>query len=79
MATQLEISRSGKISDEMKFVAESENLDTELVREQLSQGLAVIPANRLHIGTNLNPRGIGRVFSTKVNANIGTSSVRSSV
>lgn len=79
MATQLEISRSGKISDEMKFVAESENLDAEIVRERLSQGLAVIPANRLHIGTNLKPRGIGRIFSTKVNANIGTSSVRSSV
>ncbi len=79
MPTQLQIARTGVISDEVKFVAEVENVDAELIREELSAGRVVIPANRLHLETNLKPAGIGRIFTTKVNANIGTSSVRSSV
>jgi phosphomethylpyrimidine synthase len=39
----------------------------------------VIPANSLHIKTNLKPVGIGRALRTKINANIGTSSVSSEV
>ncbi|MBN2271857.1 MAG: phosphomethylpyrimidine synthase ThiC, partial [Sedimentisphaerales bacterium] len=79
MATQLQIARTGVISDEVKFVAEVENVDAEVIREELSAGRVVIPANRLHLATNLKPAGIGRIFTTKVNANIGASSVRSSV
>ena len=79
MATQLQIARTGAISDEVGFVAQSENVDAEAIREELAAGRVVIPANRLHLKTNLKPTGIGRILSTKVNANIGTSSVRSSV
>ncbi|MHC4702033.1 MAG: phosphomethylpyrimidine synthase ThiC, partial [Planctomycetota bacterium] len=79
MATQLEIARTGAISDEVKFVAKAENVDAELIREELAAGTLAIPANKLHLQTNLAPAGIGRVLSTKVNANIGTSNVRSSV
>jgi len=79
MATQLQIARTGVISDEAKLIAQIENVDAELIREELSAGRVVIPANRLHLATNLKPAGIGRIFTTKVNANIGTSSVRSSV
>ena len=79
MPTQLQIARTGVISDEVKFVAEAENVDAEVIREELSAGRVVIPANRLHLKTNLKPAGIGRILTTKVNANIGTSSVRSSV
>jgi len=79
MATQLQIARTGHISDEVKFVAEAENVKAELVRNELSAGRLVIPANKLHIKTNLKPTGIGRVLTTKVNANIGTSSVSSSI
>ena len=39
----------------------------------------IIPANKLHLNANLKPIGIGRVLTTKVNANIGTSSAASSV
>jgi phosphomethylpyrimidine synthase len=77
--TQLQIARKGIISDEVKFVADIENVDAELIREELAAGRIVIPANRLHLATNLKPAGIGRIFTTKVNANIGTSSVSSSV
>ncbi len=79
MSTQLQAARAGTITDEIRFVAEAEKLDAELVRENIAAGTVVIPANKLHLETNLKPAGIGRVLSTKVNANIGTSSVRSSV
>jgi phosphomethylpyrimidine synthase len=79
MATQLQISKGGMISDEVRFVAEREKVGTELIRDEVAAGRLVIPANKLHLKTNLKPIGIGRVLSTKVNANIGTSSVSSSV
>jgi phosphomethylpyrimidine synthase len=79
MATQLQIARAGEISDEVKFVAEAENVDAALIRDEIAAGRLVIPANTLHLGNNLKPAGIGRVLTTKVNANIGTSSVRYSV
>lgn len=79
MATQLQIARTVTITDEVKFVAEAENVDVELIRDELAAGRLVIPANKLHLKTNLKPAGIGRVLTTKVNANIGTSSVRCSV
>ncbi len=79
MATQLQIARTGTITNEVKSVAETENVDAVLVRDELAAGKLVIPANKLHLKTNLKPAGIGRALTTKVNANIGTSSVRSSV
>ncbi|MFH1718000.1 MAG: phosphomethylpyrimidine synthase ThiC [Planctomycetota bacterium] len=79
MTTQLQIARNGTITEEMRFVAKAENVDAELVREEIAAGRLVIPANKLHLETNLAPAGIGRLLSTKVNANIGTSSVRCSV
>ncbi len=75
MATQLQIARAGTISDEIKLVAESESVEAELIRAELAAGRLVIPANKLHLKANLAPIGIGRAVSTKVNANIGTSSV----
>jgi phosphomethylpyrimidine synthase len=77
--TQLETAQVGQTSDEVKFVAERESVDAELIREKIAAGQLVIPANKLHLKTNLKPVGIGRTLTTKVNANIGTSSVRSSV
>jgi len=77
MSTQLEAARTGNITDEIRFVAEAERLDAELLRESVAAGTVVIPANKLHLESNLKPCGIGRILSTKVNANIGTSSVRS--
>ncbi len=70
--TQLEIARKGKISPEMEAVAKAEGLDAGLVRRGVDEGTVVIPANVMHDG--LVPCGIGRGLSTKVNANIGTSS-----
>ncbi|RLJ00438.1 MAG: hypothetical protein DRP06_02070 [Candidatus Aenigmatarchaeota archaeon] len=53
----------------------NENIDVNLLREKISKGLVVIPANINH--QNLDPIGIGSDFKVKVNANIGTSSMKS--
>jgi phosphomethylpyrimidine synthase len=86
MATQLEIAHSGRTSDEVKFVAKAEGVEAEVVRAEVAEGRLVIPANRIHLKrnlacrqTSLKPAGIGRILRTKVNANIGVSSVRSTV
>ncbi len=79
MATQLETARDGKITEQVKFVAQAEDVDAELIRSEIAAGRLVIPANKLHIKTNLKPVGIGRSLTTKVNANIGTSSVSSDI
>ncbi len=79
MATQLEVARGGTVSEAMNSVARAENVSAELIRDEVAEGRLVIPANKLHLKTNLAPAGVGRVLTTKVNANIGTSSVRSSL
>jgi phosphomethylpyrimidine synthase len=56
----------------MKQVAEREGLEAEFIRQGVARGTTVIPANINHI--NLVPCGIGKGLTTKVNANIGTSS-----
>ena len=70
--TQLELAKAGIISNQMKAVAQKESVSGEFVRSGIEEGTIVIPANVRH--TNLAPCGIGKGLSTKVNANIGTSS-----
>ena len=70
--TQLELAREGIVSPQMKAVAGAEGLEAEFIREGVARGTIVIPANINH--TTLVPCGIGQGLSTKVNANIGTSS-----
>ena len=52
-------------------------MTAEFVREQVASGEAIIPSNINH--TELEPMIIGRNFLVKINANIGNSSVLSSV
>lgn len=73
--TQIEIARSGQISDAVSYIAAQEHRSPEFIRKRVANGQIVIPANRLH--HNLLPCGIGRELSTKINANIGNSTVAS--
>ncbi|HET9654739.1 MAG TPA: phosphomethylpyrimidine synthase ThiC [Kineosporiaceae bacterium] len=75
--TQLEAARRGEITPEMEFVAVREGLPAELVRTELAAGRAVLPCNINHPETE--PMVIGSRFLVKVNANIGTSAVSSSI
>ena len=79
MATQIQQARNGIITDEVKCVAQIENLTAEFVRDEVAAGRVVIPANKVHLANNLKPAGIGRALTVKVNANIGASDVRSSL
>ena len=69
--TQLEAARKGIITDAMKRVAKDEGLDAETVRAAVASGEAVIPLNPAH--RNCMPVGVGRMFTTKINANLGRS------
>jgi phosphomethylpyrimidine synthase len=69
--------RRGLVTAEMHFAAVRENLDPELVREELARGRAILPSNINH--PEAEPMLIGRSFLVKVNANIGNSSVTSSI
>ena len=76
--TQLEHARLGRITAEMKRVAEREgHLTAEQVRDEVAAGRMIIPANRVHLGHRLDPMAIGRASRTKVNANMGASPVSS--
>jgi len=61
----------------MEFVAIREGLPVEVVREEIAAGRAILPANVNH--PESEPMIIGRRFLVKVNANIGTSAVTSSI
>ena len=69
--TQLEAARRGIVTDAMKRVAKDEGLDAETVRTAVASGEAVIPLNPAH--RNCMPVGVGRMFTTKINANLGRS------
>lgn len=73
--TQIARANHGEITREMNIVAEKEFVDPEFIRQQVAAGKIVIPANINH--KNLDPIGIGKSLKTKINANIGNSSLSS--
>jgi phosphomethylpyrimidine synthase len=75
--TQLQMARQGVASPQMKLAAEREGVDVEVIRQGLADGTIAVPANPRH--RNLQPCGIGKGLSTKVNANVGTSSDHTSL
>ena len=76
--TQLEHARLGIVTPEMKRVAEREaHLSADQVRDEVGAGRMIIPANKVHLGYELDPMCIGRAGLTKVNANMGASPVSS--
>ncbi len=73
--TQISRARCGEITPQIKAVAVKENRDPEFIRDEVAAGRIVIPANINH--KNLLPIGIGKALYTKINANIGNSSLSS--
>ncbi len=71
--TQLFYAKQDKITKEMEFVANAEELDVNLIKDEIKRGRLIIPANINH--KNLKPIGIGIAAKTKINANIGSSSI----
>ena len=85
--SQLHYARKGIITPEMEFIAIRENqrrlqagekgITAEFVRQEVAAGRAIIPANINH--PESEPMVIGRYFLVKINANIGNSSISSSI
>ncbi|WP_070001112.1 phosphomethylpyrimidine synthase ThiC [Cellulosilyticum sp. I15G10I2] len=69
--TQMDAARKGIITEQLRIVAEKENMAVEELRELVAQGKAVIPANKNH--KSLDPNGVGNKLKTKINVNLGTS------
>lgn len=77
MTTQYLQAINGHITKEMTLIAEKEFLSPELICQEVAAGRLVIPANINH--HSLFPIGIGRCLTTKINANIGISSLTGSL
>ena len=73
--TQIEKAKAGEITPQMEAVSAAEHLEPEFIRNEVASGRTVIPANINH--KNLVPIGIGKALRTKINANIGNSSLTS--
>ena len=73
--TQLQAAQQGIITDAMHRVAQDERVTPEQVRDAIARGHAVIPLNPAH--SNARPVVVGRLFTTKINANLGRSTTRS--
>ena len=72
MATQMQLAREGKITEAMRQAAQSEHIEAKTLRERIAKGTVALCANINHAA--LKPCAVGEGLSTKVNANIGTSS-----
>jgi phosphomethylpyrimidine synthase len=75
--TQLESARNGVVTEAMQQVARKEQLDPELLRSKIADGVVAIPLNNKHKG--IDPVGVGEGLRIKVNANIGTSGDESEI
>jgi phosphomethylpyrimidine synthase len=62
---------AGRITEEMKIVAENEGKTPDFIRRGIASGQIVIPLSPYR---DTRPVGIGKGLRTKVNASIGTSS-----
>ena len=69
--TQLESARKGQMTGEMEIVAREENIDVQKLIRRISKGHITIPKN---INGKSLPQGIGKGLTTKINANVGSSS-----
>ncbi len=70
MKTQVELANDGAVTPQMEAVAGAEFVDVEILRERIAQGSVVI------MSRGERSTGIGRGLATKVNVNIGTSSLK---
>ncbi len=68
--TQISDAKKGILTDEMKHVAEIENVSQDFILKSAAEGTIVIPNN---VNRDIEASGIGAGLRTKVNATVGTS------
>ncbi|MBP2638199.1 MAG: bzaF [Firmicutes bacterium] len=69
--TQMDAAKKGIITEQLRIVAQEENIDIDLLRQLVASGRVAIPANKRH--TSLSPKGVGEKLRTKINVNLGVS------
>lgn len=69
--TQKSEAIKGNVTQEMKDVAKQENIEVDKLARLIADGKVVIPKN---VNSHAKACGIGEELSTKINANIGSSS-----
>jgi phosphomethylpyrimidine synthase len=74
MGTQMSSARRGIATDEMTQVAKDEDISLELLRDGVARGSIIIPKNVAR-KQEIKVVGIGQGLKTKVNVNIGTSTL----
>jgi phosphomethylpyrimidine synthase len=70
MKTQVERAKNGEITPQLERVSTDENIGIEVLRSQMAVGSAVI------MNRGKKSIGIGKKLKTKVNVNIGTSTLK---
>lgn len=75
MATQMSSARRGIATDEMKLVAREEDVSLDFIVRAVASGSIIIPKNVARPQKERKVVGIGKGLKTKVNVNIGTSTL----
>ncbi len=75
MGTQVSSARRGVITEEMKKAAKHDDVSEEFIMRGVANGSIIIPKNVAR-KQEIKVVGIGNGLSTKVNVNIGTSTLR---
>lgn len=74
MVTQMSSARRGIATEEMVEVAKDEDVDLGFLVQRVASGSIIIPKNNVR-KQNIKVVGIGHGLKTKVNVNIGTSTL----
>jgi phosphomethylpyrimidine synthase len=74
VCTQLNSAKRGIATEEMKQVAKDEEVDINFILRHIANGSIIIPKN-ITRKQQIKPTGIGKSLRTKVNVNIGTSTL----
>lgn len=69
--TQMDAAKKGIVTEQMKIVAEKEQMDINRLMDLMKEGKVIIPANKNH--KNIDPEGVGEGMRTKINVNLGIS------
>jgi phosphomethylpyrimidine synthase len=74
MCTQMSSARRGNPTEEMLQVAKDEDIDINYIIQKVANGSIIIPRNNIR-KQKIKVVGIGKGLKTKVNVNIGTSTL----
>ncbi|MEM2141232.1 phosphomethylpyrimidine synthase ThiC [Nitrososphaera sp.] len=75
MVTQMSSARRGIATDEMKLVAKEEDVSLDFIVHAVASGSIIVPKNVARPQRERKVVGIGKGLKTKVNVNIGTSTL----